>query len=292
MLHINQLMAATLLVSSAVVAQAGNLWVVGDATPSKWSLDDATAIVSRPESQVYTGTLYLTANKDFKFLTTTDFGNEEIGAAAGATLTDGKIQLAKGTNDEGYGKIQVPEDGNYYMSVDLDTMEAEIVKSEYQDTHINLCSLFMVGSATPGEWSVDAGTPLYQSINTPYVYSSTVALKAGTFKIATVIKGGGSFDAKYFYFKDANDANKMVLGQTDPNDSQWSIEEDGTYTVAANTLTNSISIKKEINSGVAAIATDNAPAVYYTLDGVKVNNPAKGLYIVKHGSKVSKVILK
>ena len=84
----------------------------------------------------------------------------------------------------------------------------------------------------------------------------------------------------------------MVLGQTDPNDSQWSIEEDGTYTVAANTLTNSISIKKEINSGVAAIATDNAQAVYYTLDGVKVNNPAKGLYIVKHGSKVSKVILK
>ena len=214
---------------------------------------------------MYTGTLYLTANKDFKFLTTTDFGNEEIGAAAGATLTDGKIQLARGT---------------------------KIAKTKYQDTHIDLCSLFMVGSATPGEWSVDAGTPLYQSINTPYVYSSTVALKAGTFKIATVIKGGGSFDAKYFYFKDANDANKMVLGQTDPNDSQWSIEEDGTYTVAANTLTNSISIKKEINSGVAAIATDNAQAVYYTLDGVKVNNPAKGLYIVKHGSKVSKVILK
>lgn len=292
MLHINQLMAASLLVSSAVVAQAGNLWVVGDGAPSGWSTDNATAIVSRPESQVYTGTLYLTANKDFKFLTTTDFGNEEIGAAAGATLTDGKIQLAKGTNDEGYAKIQVPEDGNYYMSVDLTTMEAEIVKSSYQDTHIDLSSLFMVGSATPGQWNVDAGTPLYQSVNTPYVYSNTVALTAGTFKIATVIKGGGSFDAKYFYFKDANDPDKMVLGQTDPNDSQWSIEEDGTYTVAANTLINSISIKKEVSSGVAAIATDNAQAVYYTLDGVKVNNPAKGLYIVKQGSKVSKVILK
>ena len=289
MLHINKLMAASLLVSSAFVAQAGNLWVVGDGAPSGWSTDNATAIVSRPESQVYTGTLYLTANKDFKFLTTTDYGNEEIGAAAGATLTDGKIQLAKGTNDEGYGKIQVPEDGNYYMSVNLDTMEAEIVKSAYQDTHIDLSSLFLVGSATPGEWSVDAGTPLYQSMNTPYVYSNTMALKAGTFKIATVIKGGGSFDAKYFYFKDANDPDKMVLGQA--GDVQWEITKDSSYTVTANTLDNSISIK-DVTSGVAAIATDNAQAVYYTLDGVKVNNPAKGLYIVKQGSKVSKVILK
>lgn len=292
MLHINHLMAASLLVSSAVVAQAANLWIVGDATPYAWDLNKATVLVSHPESQVYAGTLYLTGNKDFKFLTVPEWGNEEIGAAEGASLTDGKIKLAKGTNDEGYAKIQVPEDGNYYMSVDLTTMEAEIVKSSYQDTHIDLSSLFMVGTATPGQWSVADGTPLYQSVDTPYVYSNTVALTAGTFKIATALKGGGSFDAQYYYFKDADDAGKMVLGQTDPNDSQWSIEEDGTYTIAANTLINSISIKKEVSSSATVVATDNAPAAYYTLDGVKVNNPAKGLYIVKQGSRVSKVILK
>lgn len=292
MLHINKLIAAALLVTSAVAAHAGNLWIVGDATPNRWDLDKATALVSRPESQVYTGTLYLIADQGFKFLTKPEYLNLEYGAAEGAVITNGKIQLAEGTNDEGYDQIKVAEDGNYYISVNLETKEAEIVKSSYQDTHIDLSSLFMVGTATPGKWDVDAGTPLYQSVNTPYVYSNTVALTAGTFKIATALKGGGSFEAKYYYFKDADDAGKMVLGQTDPNDSQWSIEEDGTYTVAANTLINSISIKKEISSGVADIATDNSPAVYYTLDGVKVNNPAKGLYIVKQGSKVSKVILK
>ena len=287
MLHINKLMAASLLVSSAFVAQAGNLWVVGDGAPSGWSTDNATAIVSRPESQVYTGTLYLTANKDFKFLTTTDFGNEEIGAAAGATLTDGKIQLAKGTNDEGYGKIQVPEDGNYYMSVNLDTMEAEIVKSAYQESEIKYCSLFMVGGATPGNWELNEATPLYQEKDTPYVYKNTVTLKSGSFKIATAIK---NYDhPENWFYKDANDPDKMVLGQA--GDVQWEITKDSSYTVTANTLDNSISIK-DVTSGVAAIATDNAQAVYYTLDGVKVNNPAKGLYIVKQGSKVSKVILK
>lgn len=287
MLHINQLMAASLLVSSAVVAQAGNLWIAGDATPYGWTLDEATALVSRPESQIYTGTLYLTTNNGFKFLTTMDFGNDEIGAAAGETLTDGKIKLAKGTLDNGYDQIKVPENGNYYMSVNLETMEAEIVKSAYQESEIKYCSLFMVGSATPGKWELNNATPLYQEQNTPYVYKNTVELEAGSFKIATAIK---NYDhPEYWYYKDASNPDKMVLGQE--GDVQWEITKDGSYTVTANTVDNSISIK-EVSSGVADIATDNAPAIFYTLDGVKVNNPAKGLYIVKQGSKVSKVILK
>ncbi|MBD5302172.1 MAG: hypothetical protein HDS16_04140 [Bacteroides sp.] len=43
--------------------------------------------------------------------------------------------------------------------------------------------------------------------------------------------------------------------------------------------------------GVAEVATDsNVEAVYYNLQGVRVENPANGLYIVVKGSKVSKVI--
>lgn len=287
MLHINKLIAAALLVTSAVAAHAGNLWIVGDATPNRWDLDKATALVSRPESQVYTGTLYLIANQGFKFLTTPEYLNLEYGAAEGAVITNGKIQLAEGTNDEGYAQIKVAEDGNYYISVNLETKEAEIVKSAYQESEIKYCSLFMVGTATPGKWELNEATPLYQEKDTPYVYKNTVTLKSGSFKIATAIK---NYDhPENWFYKDANDPDKMVLGQA--GDVQWEITKDSSYTVTANTLDNSISIK-DVTSGVAAIATDNAQAVYYTLDGVKVNNPAKGLYIVKQGSKVSKVILK
>ncbi len=43
-------------------------------------------------------------------------------------------------------------------------------------------------------------------------------------------------------------------------------------------------------SGIEAIGSENASAVYYNLQGVKVANPAEGnVYIVKKGSKVSKV---
>lgn len=47
------------------------------------------------------------------------------------------------------------------------------------------------------------------------------------------------------------------------------------------------------NSSVAIPCEDitDAPAEYFTIDGLKVNNPDKGLYIVRSGNKISKVIL-
>lgn len=44
-------------------------------------------------------------------------------------------------------------------------------------------------------------------------------------------------------------------------------------------------------SGVAEIEAENGEAVYYNLQGVKVANPEKGLYIKVEGNKTSKVIL-
>lgn len=42
---------------------------------------------------------------------------------------------------------------------------------------------------------------------------------------------------------------------------------------------------------VPADEADNAPAEYYTIEGIRVANPGHGLYIVRKGNKVSKVIL-
>lgn len=49
--------------------------------------------------------------------------------------------------------------------------------------------------------------------------------------------------------------------------------------------------KKEAGSGVANIAVENnGEAVYYNLQGVRVENPVKGLYIVVKGGKSQKVM--
>lgn len=47
-----------------------------------------------------------------------------------------------------------------------------------------------------------------------------------------------------------------------------------------------------INDIIADGADNDAPAVYYNLQGVRVDNPANGVYIVRKGNKTSKVLVK
>ncbi|MDE5656249.1 MAG: SusF/SusE family outer membrane protein, partial [Muribaculaceae bacterium] len=119
---------AAALMLGAIGAQAGQLFVVGEATQYGWSLDDAQALLSTPENDnIYTGTLYLKADQVFKFLTTYEWGGTEYGAETGASLTDGKVALASGSNDNGYDQIKVAEDGNYLITVDTESLSATIV---------------------------------------------------------------------------------------------------------------------------------------------------------------------
>lgn len=289
----------------------GRLFIMGDETPYGWDRDKAQALLSTAENpSVFTGTIYLKTGKDnegrdytFKFMEAPAWGGTEFGLPTNveSTIVSGDIpQLASGTLDVGYKQMSVAETGNYYISVDTKNLTANIKRSEYQDSEINYTSLFLVGSATPGNWSVNDGTPLYQSADAPYEYTAKVELKAGlnekgnpiSFKIATALRGGGSFDAQYFFFRDAEDAGKI---STDSNDDrQWSVTEDGIYTVTVNTVANTISIIKEDTSGINDITVstvDEYAPVYYNLMGCQVNNPANGVFIKVTGKKVEKVML-
>ena len=294
----NLLVAGVLLTSAAASADDnGRLFIIGDATPYGWDLDMAQALMSSSENPaVYTGTLYLKGgeNNTFKFMQAHEWGSTEYGIPAEAAVS-GEIQLASGTLDDGYSKMYVAEAGNYYISVDTQNLKGEISRSEYQENEIQYCTLFLVGDATEGGWSVEEGTPLYQSAALPCEYSATVALKSsGSFKIATALRGAGSWDAKYYYFKDVDEEGKISTDSTD--DRQWKVSEDGNYIVTVNTISGTISITKDngIPTGIEAAVAEAADVTtsYYTLQGCKVTNPTKGVFIKVTGNNVEKVILR
>ncbi|MDE7396578.1 MAG: SusF/SusE family outer membrane protein [Muribaculum sp.] len=284
------LLAATLLIGF-MFAKADNLWIIGDATPYGWDTDKATALLSTPaDPNVFTGTIYLKGGQEFKFMTQPEWGNDEYGAAPGATLENGTIKLAKGTGDDGYDKIRVSADGNYYISLDVENLTASISLSTYQDTHITLCSLFLVGGATPGGWSVMQGTPLYQSVEKPYEFSAdNLQLSSGSFKIATALKGAGSWNPEYWYFRDADNSGKIALNQD--GDLQWEITDETKYNVAVNIQAQTISIKKISTTGINNVVSDETVSEYYSLTGIKVTNPHNGLYIRKTGNHTEKVYI-
>jgi hypothetical protein len=46
-----------------------------------------------------------------------------------------------------------------------------------------------------------------------------------------------------------------------------------------------------VATGIESIEADeNAPAVYYNLQGIKVANPSEGIFIKVQGNKVTKVV--
>ena len=54
---------------------------------------------------------------------------------------------------------------------------------------------------------------------------------------------------------------------------------------------NNLTIRVTVSDGIAVIEADNnAPAVYYDLQGVRVENPANGLFIRVQGDKISKEV--
>lgn len=293
----------------------GRLFIMGDETPYGWDRDKAQALLSTAENpSVFTGTLYLKTGKyndgkdyTFKFMEAPEWGGTEFGLPSDveSTIVSGDIpQLASGTLDVGYKQMSVAEAGNYYITVDTENLTANIKRSEYQDSEINYTSLSLVGSATPHDWDVSKSTPLYQSEQNPYEYKATVTLKAKDvnnpenpngptlFKIVTSLRGAGSFDGKYFLFRDAEDPGKISTDSTD--DRQWSVDKDGEYIVTVNTLDNTISIEYLDPSGINDIeinASEKGTPVYYNLMGCRVNNPSNGVFIKVTGKKVEKVML-
>ncbi len=76
--------------------------------------------------------------------------------------------------------------------------------------------------------------------------------------------------------------------------------EEGSYSYTAiaydadGNVANAVTGTVDFSSGISDIIVDeeNAPAVYYNLQGVQVANPDNGIYIVRRGNKVTKEIIR
>lgn len=131
---------------------ADRLLIVGEAVWGGWSIDNSVEMLNTTEQpDVWKATVYLKANSDFKFLTTTDWGNLEYRAGDNTvTLASGVqgklVSSAENVNDN---KFQVSEAANYDIVCDLDQETITVSKAAYQDSELNFPALYLVGSATP-----------------------------------------------------------------------------------------------------------------------------------------------
>lgn len=185
--------------------------------------------------------------------------------------------------------LRVTEEAKYI------TVTGDVVTQE-APTHIDL---YVMGSITSWEF-VDAQKMTYDETEGVYTYELAVADDAylevaGEYKIA-----GNGWAPNYGANEETLPLNENNMFTTlvkgdNPGNASFALGE-GIYTIYATMSEDKKSLEVEVEKtdSVSVITDDNAdaPAVYYNLQGVQVNAPANGLYIVKQGNKVSKVLVK
>ena len=278
-----------LLAASTLTVQAAErLLIVGDGVWGGWSIDNSIVMMNdAAQPDVFTATVSLKANSDFKFLTETEWGKLEYRAGdAGVTLSDGvSAALVSSDDNSNDNKFQVGETANYSIVCDLAAKTVTVTKAAYQADEIKHTALWLVGSATTGGWELGKATMILPSDDNPMVFRGTVDLLEGEMKIA-VNKYTGY--GQTFYQRDAADDTKMTFGG---DDNKWNISKAGQYDVEADVKNLTISIVEHVANGITNMATTaNATADYFTLSGVRLSAPAKGICIKRQGNRVVKTI--
>lgn len=281
-------LAATVLTANA----ADRLLIVGEAVWGGWSIDNSIVMFNSTENpDVFKATVNLNANGTFKFLTTTDWGNLEYRAGDNdvtltADVASDLVSTEENSNDK---QFKVSETANYDIVCDLVAKTIVVKKAKYQTTPLKHTALWLVGSATPGGWSIGEGTMLVPTVDNPTVFKATVNLVEGEMKIAVNNQTGFG---QTFYLRDTTDETKMVFGG---DDNKWNITKAGTYEVTVDVVNMTISITETNSTGISsAESASNVTTALYGLGGNSVSskNLRPGCYIQKSGSKIKKIIVK
>ena len=288
-----RLLGCMLLTASTLTVQAAErLLIVGDGVWGGWSIDNSIVMMNdAAQPDVFTATVNLKANSDFKFLTETWWGALEYRAGdSNVTLSDGVASALVSSDENGNdNKFVVSETANYTIVCNLAAKTVIVNKAAYQDAEIKHTALWLVGSATTGQWDLGKATMIRPSDDNPMVFRGTVELLEGEMKIAVNNQTGFG---QTFYLRDTTDDTKMVFGG---DDNKWNITKAGKYDVTVDVVNMTISITETSSTGISsAESASNVTTVLYDLGGNRVSskNLRPGCYIQKSGSKIKKIIVK
>lgn len=111
---------------------------------------------------------------------------------------------------------------------------------------------------------------------------------AGQEEMAMVAYADGETDAELpFSLYDHNQG----LAVTDESNITLKLVHSDNHDAASEPLVLQVVNPEHIQTGIENVAAANAVVEYYTLQGVRVANPGKGIYIRRQGAKTSKVVL-
>lgn len=304
------ILSIIMAVAGSAMALAENpaeLYMIGGATEGGWSWNDVT-VMTPVEGQTgvysYTGAL-----KAFDFKIYPERDDNWSGKAAYHPETENceisktgvasdKIVL---TNEQDY-KWLVKDAGVYTITVNIDAMT---ISATYVGESEQPKTLYLIGDVCG--WSIDNPTPCKSEGDNVFVY--TGEFQAGWIFQAMREKGNWMADfivpTEATTLENPSGSVKAIVNipeaglennaceSSSDHSKAWTVEKAGTYTLKFNLNDWTLNVTPAGSTGAVDLVTDvNAPVEYYNLQGVRVYDPAGGLYLVRKGGKVSKVMIK
>lgn len=168
--------------------------------------------------------------------------------------------------------------------------------------------LYVLGNLPGAHWNTSNGVAMVKNGNTftaPKIVFETVTGETKCFFNLTtrLASSWDELNSSADRFGSNNEGDALALNSSaamrqyyaggDAADCKsWSIAP-GTYDIVADLKEMRIYAKPAGSTGVEEVSVDDteAPAEYYNLQGVRVENPGHGLYIMRRGSSVCKVRL-
>ena len=224
--------AVSVTIASYVPVPA-NLYIVGDATPGGWS--NPVPIPSQQFTKVddysFSITIGLTAGKSYLFLPVNGSWDHKYGGATDGVSTAG--ELLKDGAVPGSNTPAPAVSGVYKVVVNFQT-------GKYTVTQIPVPSnLYIVGDATPGDWSNPVPVPSQQFTPIDNVsYGLVINLTAG--KSYLFLPVNGSWDHKYGGTS-ATGGTLLADGAV-PGSNTPAPAADGLYKIVVNFATNTYSV--------------------------------------------------
>ena len=214
------------------------LWIVGDATPNGWNIDNPNEMRVDPSDPfVFTYNAVLKAG-EFKIPTSTgNWGTDFYMPLTNAPdISNTGVRLVAGGNPDYKWKITTP--GAYKIKLNIRDMTISITPfTPYE-------RLWMVGDATPNGWNIDSPNEMTKDPNDPNVFTYNGPLTIGEFKIPTAT---GNWGTDYFMpsvnHQDINSSAVIFVPAGNP-DNKWQITQAGNYRVTLNQLYETITIEK------------------------------------------------
>ena len=218
-----------------------NLFIVGGATPGGWS--NPVPVPQQQFTKIDKNTfgiiVRLTAGEKYLLLPVNGSWDAKY-AVADNSKPEAKTE-ADFTVNSGQDIPAPDETGLYKIIVNFITGKYTVTKVDAATIPANL---FIVGGATPGGWSNPVPVPAQQftKINS-YIFEITIALKKGEKYL--LLPENGSWDHKFAVAN--NTVPEAKTGTTFTVDSGQDIpapDEDGTYKITVNFLTNTYTVTK------------------------------------------------